>query len=134
MLYVNIIIICSENCKNRGNTLCAFAKLYKTTISFVASFCPLVRPSLRIEQHDPQLDKFSWNLSSFRKFVRENSSFIQIWQEYRINLILMDPCIVDYLVEIPTRCSFVIEFIFPGFFKMLNMFRAAYKPEAANTV
>jgi len=26
-------------------------------------------------------------------------------------LILMDPCIVDYSVEIPTRCSFVIEFI-----------------------
>jgi len=28
-------------------------------------------------------------------------------------LILMDPCIVDYSVEIPTRCSFVIEFIIP---------------------
>jgi hypothetical protein len=28
-----------------------------------------------------------------------------------INLILMDPCIVDYSVEIPIRCSFVIEFI-----------------------
>jgi hypothetical protein len=26
-------------------------------------------------------------------------------------LIFMDPCIVDYSVEIPTRCSFVIEFI-----------------------
>jgi hypothetical protein len=23
----------------------------------------------------------------------------------------MDPCIVDYLVEIPTKCSFLIEFI-----------------------
>jgi hypothetical protein len=31
-------------------------------------------------------------------------------------LILMDPCIVDYSVEIPTRCSFVIEFIIPKFF------------------
>jgi len=30
-------------------------------------------------------------------------------------LILMDPCIVDYLVEVPTRCSFVIEFIIPKF-------------------
>jgi len=30
---------------------------------------------------------------------------------------LMDPCIVDYSVEIPTRCSFVIEFIIPKFFK-----------------
>ena len=34
-----------------------------------------------------------------------------------VNLILMDPCIVDYSVEIPTRCSFVIEFIIPKFFK-----------------
>jgi len=28
-------------------------------------------------------------------------------------LIFMDPCIVDDSVEIPTRCSFVIEFIIP---------------------
>jgi hypothetical protein len=34
-----------------------------------------------------------------------------------MNLILLDPCIVDYSVEIPTRCSFVIEFIIPKFFK-----------------
>jgi hypothetical protein len=27
----------------------------------------------------------------------------------------MDPCIVDDSVEIPTRCSFVIEFIIPKF-------------------
>jgi len=27
----------------------------------------------------------------------------------------MDPCIVDYSVDIPTRCSFVIEFIIPKF-------------------
>jgi len=27
------------------------------------------------------------------------------------NLIFMDPCIVDDSVEIPTRCSFVIEFV-----------------------
>jgi len=40
-------------------------------------------------------------------------SFLQI----HINLILMVPCIVDYSVEIPTRCSFVIEFIIPKFFK-----------------
>jgi len=32
-------------------------------------------------------------------------------------LILMDLCIVDYSVEIPTRCSFVIEFIIPKFFE-----------------
>ena len=29
----------------------------------------------------------------------------------------MDLCIVDYSVEIPTRCSFVIEFIIPKFLK-----------------
>ena len=28
----------------------------------------------------------------------------------------MDPCIVDYSVETPTRCSYVIEFIIPRFF------------------
>jgi len=33
-----------------------------------------------------------------------------------INLMLMVPCIVDYSVEIPKRCSFVIEFIVPKFF------------------
>jgi len=32
-----------------------------------------------------------------------------------INLIFMDPCIVDDSVEIPTRCSFVVEFIIPKF-------------------
>jgi len=33
----------------------------------------------------------------------------------KVNLILMDPCIVDYSIEIPTRCSVVIEFIIPKF-------------------
>jgi hypothetical protein len=32
-----------------------------------------------------------------------------------IKLIFMDPCIVDFSVETPTRCSFVIEFIIPKF-------------------
>jgi len=32
---------------------------------------------------------------------------------YNINLLFMDPCIVDDSVEVPTRCSFVIEFIIP---------------------
>jgi hypothetical protein len=32
-----------------------------------------------------------------------------------INLIFMDPCFVDDSTEIPTRCSFVIEFITPKF-------------------
>ena len=41
-------------------------------------------------------------------------------------LILMDPCIVDYSVEMPTRCSFVIEFYYSKVFQMLNVFRAAH--------
>jgi len=32
-------------------------------------------------------------------------------------LIFMDPCIVDFSAEIPTRYSFVIEFIIPKFFE-----------------
>jgi hypothetical protein len=31
------------------------------------------------------------------------------------DLIFMDPCIIDYSVEIPTRCSSVVEFIIPKF-------------------
>jgi len=27
----------------------------------------------------------------------------------------MDPCVIEDSVEIPTRCSFVIEFIIPKF-------------------
>jgi hypothetical protein len=33
------------------------------------------------------------------------------------SLIFMDLCIVDDSVEMPTRCSFVIEFIIPEFFE-----------------
>jgi len=32
-----------------------------------------------------------------------------------VRLIFMDPCILDYSPEIPTRCSFVTEFIIPKF-------------------
>jgi hypothetical protein len=38
-------------------------------------------------------------------------------REFALDLTFMDPCIVDYPVEIPTRCSFVIEFIIPKFVK-----------------
>jgi hypothetical protein len=34
----------------------------------------------------------------------------------------MDPCTVDYSVEIPKRCSFVIEFIIPKFIEGLTSF------------
>jgi len=43
--------------------------------------------------------------------------------ELEVNLILVDPCIVDYSVEIPTRCSFVIEFIIPKFLKGSTCFK-----------
>jgi hypothetical protein len=35
----------------------------------------------------------------------------------------MDPCIVDDSVEIPTRCSFVIELIIPKFFEGTTCFK-----------
>jgi len=37
------------------------------------------------------------------------------WMNFYQTLMFMDPCIVDYSVEIPTGCSFVIEFIIPKF-------------------
>jgi hypothetical protein len=39
-----------------------------------------------------------------------------------INLIFMDPCIVDDPVEIQTRCSFVTEFIIPKFIERPTCF------------
>jgi len=39
------------------------------------------------------------------------------WKLKGMNLILVDLCIVDYSVEIPARCSFVIEFVIPKIFK-----------------
>ena len=39
-----------------------------------------------------------------------------------IFLIFMDPCIVDDSVEVPTRCSFVIEFIIPKFIEGSSCF------------
>jgi hypothetical protein len=35
----------------------------------------------------------------------------------------MNPCIVDYSVEIPTICSFVIEFIIPTFIEGSTCFK-----------
>jgi len=48
-----------------------------------------------------------------------------------ICLIFMDPCIVDYSIEIPTRCSFVIEFIVPKFIEGSTCFErhTAYHQE-----
>jgi hypothetical protein len=48
-----------------------------------------------------------------------------------MNLIFMDPCIVDDSEEIPTRCSFVIEFIIPKFLEGSTCFErhTAYHQE-----
>jgi hypothetical protein len=40
----------------------------------------------------------------------------------RIHLIFMDLCIVDDSIDIPTRCSFVIEFIIPKFIEGSSCF------------
>jgi len=44
-----------------------------------------------------------------------------------INLIFMDPCIVDDSVETPTRSSFVIEFIIPKFIEGSTCFERAHR-------
>jgi len=46
----------------------------------------------------------------------------------------MDPCIVDYSVEIPTTCSFVIEFIIPKFFKVSKLDYSVEIPTARSFV
>jgi hypothetical protein len=63
--------------------LCAFDKLRKVTHIFVISVCPAVclRGKYRLS-----LDGFSWNaiFEDFSKICWGYSSFIKIWQEYRV--------------------------------------------------
>jgi len=47
-------------------------------------------------------------------------------------LIFMDPRIVDYSVEVPTRCSFVIEFIIPKFFEGSKCFERHMSGQCAS--
>jgi len=51
-----------------------------------------------------------WSDMFFYKFMN-----IRTFNYVYIILIFMNSCIVDDSVEIPTRCSFVIEFIIPKF-------------------
>ena len=74
-----------QRCENMVETtvLGAFAKLRKTTVSFVRS----VRPSIHfvhMEKTRFPLDVFSWNLfmNIFPKTCRQNSDFIKILQEF----------------------------------------------------
>ena len=48
--------------------------------------------------------------------LRNRVSIPGVAKYLSVNFIFMDPCIVDDSVEIPTKCSFVIEFIIPKFF------------------
>jgi hypothetical protein len=41
---------------------------------------------------------------------------------FNIGLVFTDPCIVDDSGEIPTRCSFLIEFIIPKFIEGSSCF------------
>jgi len=62
----------------------AFAKLRKTTISFVMSVSLFVRPSVRPHATTRLLqDGLPWNLMRvyFSKICPENSSFTKIWRE-----------------------------------------------------
>jgi len=58
-----------------------------------------------------------WASASLYGFVRNGAEEMsQEWSPItHIHLIFVDSCIVDYSVEIPIRCSFVIEFIIPKF-------------------
>jgi len=55
------------------------------------------------------------------------SMVVKILEQLVPLLIFMDPCIVDYSVEIPTRCSFVIEFIILKFIEGSTCFDAAHR-------
>jgi len=57
--------------------------------------------------HLSVLDIYSYEFSS------RNVRYCHSPKHWRFLLIFMDPCIVDYSLEIPTRCSFVREFIIP---------------------
>jgi hypothetical protein len=52
------------------------------------------------------------NVTEYQKYQHALQLFLICYN----TSILIDPCIVDYSVEIPTRCSFVIEFIIPRVF------------------
>jgi hypothetical protein len=76
---------------------------------------------LRHSNHTPTPFKNSLSLVC-RKVITDycdnHKRHMTLWA----SLILMDPCIVEYSVEIPTRCSFVIEFIIPKFIEESKCF------------
>jgi len=64
-----------------------------------------------MDRHDAAKSRFSAVQVRLIRYKLQNDDI----SKQKFNLILMDPCIVDDSVEIPTRCSFVIEFIIPKF-------------------
>jgi hypothetical protein len=84
----------------------AFAKLRKWTIGFVmcVCVCPSVFPhgTTRLP-----LDGFSWNLicDYFSKICRDNSSFINIGQEWRVLCMKASIHLWSYLAQFFLECE-----------------------------
>jgi hypothetical protein len=63
------------------------SKIAKATVNFIMSVCLSVRPSVCPNWTTRlSLNGFSWNLMlvDLGKICRDNSSLIEIWQEYRL--------------------------------------------------
>jgi len=79
----------------------AFAKLRKSTNSFVVSSCP----SVRFEQLSSHWTNFHeiWCFDCLSRICRENSSFVKICQEWRVpfmkTCIRLWQCIAKFFVE-----------------------------------
>ena len=84
--------------KQNPSFLGAFAKLQTATLSFLMSVHLSVRP---LGTSRLSLDEFSWNLifDYFSKICRENSGFIQVWQEKRVLYMQTNINLWSYLVE-----------------------------------
>jgi len=84
----------------RESFLDDFAKLRKSTISFIISvrLSDSARPN---EKPQLPLETFLWKLilQNFSKIYRENSSFIEIWQEQRVHYIKSNVHLWSYLAQ-----------------------------------
>jgi hypothetical protein len=89
-------------------------------------------PPIPICLHSPNGDFHAHELNEISKNVKISfeSQYVPILNVITVFLafILMDPCTVDYSAEIPTRCSFVIEFIIPKFFLETQHFSSGTPP------
>jgi hypothetical protein len=105
------------NVCNQGKTLCSPCTLAETccskTSQLVKNCCDgkLLPPSSKYCRQPVDSQRFRKH-APYRDMARMKIVMFYIFMK----LILMDPCIANNLVEIPTRCSFVIEFIITKFF------------------